>query len=93
MDLARPGDSGPRVPILLDLRHPESTRSLGCIDFQDCYVYDSAARPGVQFEVDHGGFGLRDVHGQIFVSGLGVPSLRLGTKLQDVDLRVMPASR
>jgi hypothetical protein len=88
-----PGDGGPRVPILLHLRHPGNTQSPGGIDFQDCYVHDSAARLAVRFEVDQGNFGLRDVHGRIIVSGPGAPSLRLGTKLQNVDLSVMPAPR
>jgi hypothetical protein len=88
-----PGDGGPRVPIILHLRHPESTERLGGIDFQDCYVYDTAARPAVRLEEDKGDFGLRDVHGQILVTGPGVPSLKLGMKLQDVDLRVVPTPK
>jgi len=86
-----PGDGGPRVPIILHLRRPESTVNMGGIDLQDCYVYDTTARPAVRLEEDKGDFGLRDVHGQIRVSGPGVPSLKLGTKLQDVDLKVLAA--
>ena len=88
-----PDDGGPRVPIILNLRRPESTQNLGGIDFQDCYVYDSADRPVVRLEEDKGDFGLHDVHGQILVTGLGTPSLKLGTKLQDVDLKVLPAPK
>jgi hypothetical protein len=88
-----PGDGGPRVPVILHLRHPQNTENLGGIDFQDCYVYDSAARPAVRFEEDQGDFSLRDVHGQIMVTGPGVPSLKLGPKLQDVDLKVIPAPK
>ena len=88
-----PGDGGPRVPIILHLRRPESTENMGGIDFQDCYVYDTAARPAVRLEEDKGEFGLRDVHGQILVTAPGTPSLRLGTKLQDVDLKVIPAAK
>jgi hypothetical protein len=84
-----PGDGGPRVPIILHLRRPESTENMGGIDFQDCYVYDSAGRPAVRLEEDKGALGLRDVHGQILVMGPGTPSLKLGTKLQDVDLKVL----
>ena len=87
-----PDDGGPRVPIILHLRRPESTERMGGIDFQDCYVYDTAARPAVRLEEDKGEFGIRDVHGQIRVSGPGVPSLKLGTKLQDMDLKVLPAT-
>ena len=65
---------------------------MGGIDFQDCYVYDSAVRPAVRLEEEKGDFGLRDVHGQIMVTGPGVPSLKLGTKLQDVDLKVLRAT-
>jgi hypothetical protein len=85
-----PGDGGPRVPIILHLRRPESTERLGGMDFQDCYVYDNAPRPAVRLEEDKGDFGLRDVHGQILVTGPGAPSLKLGTKLQDVDLKTLP---
>jgi hypothetical protein len=88
-----PGDGGPRVPIILHLRRPESTENMGGIDFQDCYVFDSADRPVVRLEEDKGDFGLRDVHGQIMVTGLGTPFLKLGTKLQDVDLKVIPGPR
>ncbi|MCX6913981.1 MAG: right-handed parallel beta-helix repeat-containing protein [Verrucomicrobia bacterium] len=86
------GDGGPRVPIILHLRRPESTENMGGIDFQDCYVYDSAVRPAVRLEEDKGDFGLRDVHGQIMVTGPGTPCLKLGTKLQDVDLKVLRAT-
>ena len=66
---------------------------MGGIDFQDCYTYDNAARPAVRLEEDQGDFGLHDVHGQIMVSGPGVPSLKLGPRLQDVDLKVIPAPK
>jgi hypothetical protein len=88
-----PGDGEPRVPIILHLRQPKNTENLGGIDFQDCYVYDSAPRPTVRFEVDQGDFGLRDVHGQIMAGGPGAPSLKLGKKLEDVDLRVIQAPK
>jgi hypothetical protein len=87
-----PNDGGPRVPIILHLRRPESTENMGGIDFQDCYVYDTAARPAVRLEEDKGNYGLRDVHGQILVKGPGTPSLKLGMKLQDVDLKVVRAT-
>jgi hypothetical protein len=86
-----PGDGGPRVPIILHLRRLESTERMGGIDFLDCYVYDTAARPAVRLEEDKGEFGLRDVHGRILVTGPGVPSLKLGSKLEDVDLKVLSA--
>ncbi len=88
-----PGDREPRVPVILHLRQPKNTEDLGGIDFQDCYVFDNAPRPAVQFEVDHGEFGLRDVHGQIIVSGPGAPLLKLGAKLRDVDLKFIPAPK
>jgi hypothetical protein len=88
-----PGDGGPRVPILLEVRHTQNTEHLGGIDFQGCYVYDQADRPVVRLEENEGDFGLGDVHGQIVVSTLGKPALRLGTRLQDVDLKVIPAPK
>ena len=88
-----PNDGGPRVPILLHLRRPENTEKLGGIDFEDCYVYDSAFRPAVRFEEDRGDFALHDVHGQIVASGSGTPWIKLGNKLQDVDLNVIAAPK
>ena len=85
------GDGGPRVPIILHLRQTKNTENLGGIDFQDCHVYDNAARPAVRFEEDEGDFGLSDVHGLVRVTGPGAPSSKLGTKLRDVDLKVIPA--
>ncbi len=88
-----PDDGGPRVPIILNLRKPESTERLGGMDFEDCYVYDKAPRPAVRLEEDRGEFGLRDLHGTIIVKGVGTPSLKLGSKLQDVDLKVIAAPK
>src|SRR5579862_9354867 len=78
----------PRAPVLLDLRRPESTRSFGGIDFQDCSIYDSASRPPVLLEEQKGDFGLRDVHGTILVAP-GTPAMDLGTNLNGVDLRTV----
>lgn len=82
-------DGKPRAPVLLDLRRPGSTRNFGGIDFQDCYVYDNVSRPAVVFEEEKGDFGLRDVHGTVTVRGPGGPAIRLGTKLNEVDLGII----
>jgi hypothetical protein len=82
-------ESGPRSPILLNLRRPESTENLGGIDFLDCYVYDKVSRFPVLVKEDKGGFGLRDVHGTIMVIGPGTAEMVMGTKQQDVDLRII----
>jgi parallel beta helix pectate lyase-like protein len=88
-----PGDGGPRVPILLESREPASCSSLGGIDFENCAVYDRTRRPAVRLEEDYAEIGLRDVHGNILVIAPGTPSLKLGTKLNDVDLTVSAGQR
>lgn len=87
-------DAGaPRAPVLIHLRKPESTHEPGGVEFLDCYVFDTVNRPAVWFEEDRGDFGLRDVHGQLTVIGPGAPGMRLGTKLQDVDLSVVSPTK
>jgi hypothetical protein len=83
-----PGDGGPRVPILLHSRNPANASNLGGIDFESCAIYDTTRRPAVRLEQDQGQVGLRDVHGNIRVTAPGTPSVKLGNKLQDVDLTV-----
>ena len=61
---------------------------LGGIDFENCAVYDTTSRPTVRLEEDQGQVGLRDVHGNILVNAPGTPSVKLGNKLQDVDLTI-----
>jgi hypothetical protein len=81
-----PGDGGPRVPIILHSREPANSSHLGGIEFENCAVYDTTSRPAVRLEEDKAQVGLRDVHGTILVIAPGTPSVKLGTKLQDVDL-------
>src|SRR6266478_1129497 len=83
-----PGDGGPRVPIILHSREPTNSTSLGGIDFENCAVYDTTNRPVVRLEEDQDQIGLRDVHGMILVIAPGTPWVKLGTKLQNVDLTV-----
>jgi Right handed beta helix region len=83
-----PGDGGPRVPILLHSRNPANARTLGGINFENCVVYDLTKRPAVQLEENQTPVVLRDVHGTILVIAPGTPSLKLGNKLQQVDLTV-----
>ena len=80
---------GPRVPVLLELRRPRSTHILGGIDFQDCYVYDSVARPSILFKHAQADSGLQDVHGLITVRVPGAASVELGSNLRDVDLKAI----
>jgi hypothetical protein len=83
-----PGDGGPRGPIILHSRNPENASTIGGIDFEGCAVYDTTNRPAVRLEEDKSPVGLRDVHGEILVTAPGTPTLKLGNKLQNVDLTV-----
>lgn len=84
---------GPRAPVLLNLRKPESTQNLGGIDFEDCGVYDPVSRPPVLLEEQKGVFGLSDAHGTITVTGPGPAKAELGKKLDNVDLKILMAPR
>ena len=83
-----PDDGGPRVPIILHSRNPENASTLGGIDFENCAVYDTTSRPAVRLEEGQVTVGLRDVHGELLVNAPGTPSLKLGHKLEAVDLTV-----
>ena len=82
----------PRVPILLQLRRPESTRNFGGIDFQNCSIYDKVSRPPVLLQEQKGGFGLRNVHGTVLVEP-GTPAMDLGTNFNDVDLKSITTAK
>jgi len=86
-------DGIPRVPVFIQLRKAENTNNVGGIDFEDCYVYDSVYRPAIRYEQDKSDFGLRDVHGQILVSNPAGVWMRLGSKLENVDLKVIEAGK
>ena len=89
----RAEDDALPMPILFELRRPERTTSPGGVDFLSCYVYDAAARPALGFEEGKRDFPLRDVHGQILVTGPGTPSAKFGPNTQDVDITVIGAPR
>jgi hypothetical protein len=80
-----------RAPILIQSRHAENTTKPGGIDFEDCYIYEDVNRPAVLFEAPGTDISLWDVHGQIVVGGLPTPSLHLGTKIKEVDLKITGA--
>jgi hypothetical protein len=80
----------PRAPLLLQLRSPERTTTLGGVDFINCYVYDSVARPALCFDEEKTQLGLHDVHGNIFVKSAGMASVNLGPKIDRVDLKAAP---
>lgn len=86
---AYPNDGAPRVPVMFYLRRPDRSAHVGGVDFQDCYLYDSVARPAVRFEADRPELGLFDVHGQIYRTGPGRSWMKAAATTQDVDLRVV----
>ena len=86
-----PEYGGPRVPVLIELRRPALLHHFGGIDFEDCYVYDSAARPAVQAEEDQSEFGVRELHGRITVRNPAGIRMRLGHAPVACDLTLTPA--
>ncbi len=79
------------MPLLVQVRRPERSRSPGGVDFLNCYVHDTVARPVFGFKAEKGDFPLRDVHGQILASGPGKPTLEVGAHTENVDLAVTSA--
>jgi hypothetical protein len=90
---AQAEDDTLRVPILFELRRTERTTGPGGVDSLSCYVHDAAARPALGFEEGKRDLPLRDVHGQILVTGPGTPSAKFGSKAQSVDLTVTRAAQ
>ena len=90
---AQAEDDTLRVPILFELRRTERTMSPGGVDFLSCYVHDAVARPALGFEEGKRDLPLRDVHGQILVTGPGTPSAKFGSRAQSVDLTVTRAAQ
>ncbi len=81
-----PEYSGPRVPVLIQLRDPRVTHRLGGVDFIDSYVYDTANRPALQVVEDHSNFGVRDLHGHITIENPAGVRVELGRAPIDTDL-------
>jgi enterochelin esterase family protein len=90
---AQAEDDTLRVPILFELRRTERTMSPGGVDFLSCYVHDAVARPALGFEEGKRGLPLRDVHGQILVTGPGTPSAKFASRAQSVDLTITRAAQ
>ena len=86
-----PEYAGPRVPVLIQLSHPNLTTHFGGVEFQDCYVYDKVRRPALQVEEDGTEFGVREVHGLITVQNPSGVRMRLGHAPVDADVQVVPA--
>ena len=83
--------SGPRAPVLVQLRDPKVTHQLGKVDFVDSYIYDTANRPA--FLVDEGStdYSVRDLHGHITVQNPTGVHVQLGPTPIDTDLVVAAA--
>jgi hypothetical protein len=86
-----PEDGSPRSPINIYVRRSQESKTLGGIDFEDCYLYNTVDCPTLRFESDGNDCGLQDMHGNFVVSAPGRPRLRLGPKLENVDLTLTPA--
>ncbi len=83
---------GMRVPLLLHLRRPELTKTIGGVDFVDCTVYDDAYRPAFLLEEDKSPLlGAHDLTGRITVDSPHPPWMKLGPNAERVTLEVLPA--
>ena len=89
--VAHPDHWRHRVPIHLQVRRPRLAKDLGGIEFRNCYVFDSAARPVISFESAPGQHSLRDVEGFITVDGPGEPHMDLGPAEGESTLKLIDA--
>jgi parallel beta-helix repeat protein len=83
--------TGPRVPLLIELRGLGKTTHPGGVDFVDCHVYDDIAGPAIDYEDATRKTPLADIAGQITVHGRGLNAARLGPNAVNVTLRVLDA--
>jgi len=79
-----------RTPLLLDLRRPSVAATLGGIDFEQCYVYDEAARPALRVEPRKGEHKVYDLQGEIYVCNPNGAGLELNFEPVNVDLKAIP---
>ncbi|HYL38483.1 MAG TPA: right-handed parallel beta-helix repeat-containing protein [Bryobacteraceae bacterium] len=82
---------GPRVPVLIRLRHPEITKKYGGVEFADCYVYDDVNRPALQAEEDQTQLGVHDLHGRMVVENPAGARFKLGPNRDHADVELVPA--
>lgn len=88
-----PDYDGPRVPVLIRLRHPEITQKYGGVEFVDCYVYDEVNRPALQAEEDQTQLGVNELHGRIVVENPAGARMKLGFNTAHADVTVVPLDR
>lgn len=86
---------GTRTPVRLELRRPELTTSAGNVEFVDCHVFDTVARPVINYDEPNAGeYGIRNVTGRITLHGpLGAPAtMKMGPRVTDVTLELVTAT-
>ncbi len=86
-----PEYSGPRVPVLIQLRDPRVTHELGGVDIVDSYVYDTVARPALMVDEGKTGYQVHDLRGQITVENPAGVHAELGPAPIDSTLDVVAA--
>lgn len=78
-----------RVPIMIELRRPQVASTAGNVEFLNCHVYDSIARPVLAFmEHNAGEHGVSNLSGDITLhapEGLQA-SMKLGPKTENISL-------
>lgn len=92
--LARHRDyGGPRVPVLIQVRNPDTVRRTGGVEFVDCRAYDEINGPTLLLDTGSADVPLVDVSGRIVVRNPSGVSARLGNNVANVDLKVENAGK
>ncbi len=78
-----------RVPIHLQIRRPKLATDLGGVEFADCYVFDSVARPVLSFEGGSPDHRLRGIAGDITVDSPGEPRMEPAGAIGEIDLELI----
>jgi len=87
-DVGIPGRPGKRTPLLLHRRRETIAKSIGGVDFDDCYVVDDAKRPVLA--LDRGkGVTLADVQGALYVRNPEGARTQLGSNIENVNLHAI----
>jgi hypothetical protein len=83
--------SGPRVPVLVELRNPRNTARPGGVEFVDCHVYDNIAGPAIEYDDVTRKTPLADVTGQLTAHGRSLRDALFGPNRVNVTLEVRHA--
>jgi len=80
--------SGPRVPVLIELRDDQRTKRPGGVEFVNCHVYDDIAGPAVEYYDSTRKYPVHDLCGEITTHGKSLEGALLGPAAVNVTLKV-----